>query len=240
MIKPDYFTQLKSDIRFNEGLHACINCGTCSAICPAAAFYNYDPKQIATQVQSRNEQVIENLLKSDTIWYCGECMSCKTRCPRGNTPGLIIMALRQLSIETGFFAESEKGRQILALKRVIGSNILNYGYCVHVEGISSEMHPEQGPIWKWIRKHAEKVYNRLGANYGKEGPGALRKISDSNLKELDQIFQVTGAYDRFDKIEKFSKKKATEMGYNTKIESMDPYFLMIYRHNSEKHYKQKA
>jgi heterodisulfide reductase subunit C len=80
----------------------------------------------------------------------------------------------------------------------------------------------------------------LGANYGKEGPGALRKISDSNLKELDQIFRVTGAYDRFDKIEKFSKKKATEMGYDTKIEGMDPYFLMIYRHNSEKHYKQKA
>jgi len=237
---PDYYQQLNADIRFKEGLRACINCGTCSAICPAGAFYNYDPKKIATIVQNRNEEALINLLKSDTIWYCGECMSCKTRCPRGNTPGLIIMALRQLSIESGLFVESEKGRQILALKRTIGSNILNYGYCVHVETVSPEMHPEQGPIWKWIRKHAEKVYNRLGGNYNKLGAGALRKISDEDLAELDSIFHITGAHSRFDKIESFSKKKASEMGYDTKQEAMDPYFLMVYRHDSGTHFKNKA
>jgi heterodisulfide reductase subunit C1 len=235
-----YYLQLEKDIRFKEGLRACINCGTCSAICPAGAFYNYDPKKIVTLVQNHNEEEIENLLKSETIWYCGECMSCKTRCPRGNTPGLIIMALRQLSIETGLFVESEKGRQILALKRAIGSNILKYGYCVYVETVDPELHPEQGPIWKWIRKNAEKVYNRLGGNYKKEGAGALRKIADTDLSELDKIFEVTGAHSRFEKIESFSKIKAKEMGYETKNEAMDPYFLMVYRHNSGKHYKQKV
>ena len=35
---------LKKDVRFQEGLTACINCGTCTAICPAAHFYNYDPR----------------------------------------------------------------------------------------------------------------------------------------------------------------------------------------------------
>jgi heterodisulfide reductase subunit C len=28
--------KLKEDIRFAEGMNACINCGTCTAICPAA------------------------------------------------------------------------------------------------------------------------------------------------------------------------------------------------------------
>ena len=121
---------LKKDIHYIESLNSCMNCGVCTAICPSAEFYNYDPRIIADTVQRQDEESIEGLLKSDTIWYCGECMSCKTRCPRCNTPGGIIMALRRLSQEKGWFTESEKGRQQFALKRILGNNILNYGYCV--------------------------------------------------------------------------------------------------------------
>ena len=84
--------ELPKDVRFVEGLNSCINCGVCTAICPAARFYNYDPRMIVDTVQKGNEAEIEQLLKSDTIWFCGECLSCKTRCPRGNTPGYIIQA----------------------------------------------------------------------------------------------------------------------------------------------------
>ena len=97
-----------------EGLHSCMNCGVCTGVCPAAEFYNYDPRQIVNIVQTRDDDAIEELLKSDTIWYCGECMSCRPRCPRGNTPGYVIQALRTLSQKLGFFVESEKGRQQLA------------------------------------------------------------------------------------------------------------------------------
>jgi heterodisulfide reductase subunit C len=235
-----YFKQLESDIRFREGLRACINCGTCSAICPAASFYDYDPKKIASQVQTGNDKIIEDLLKSETIWYCGECMSCKTRCPRGNTPGLIIMALRQLSINTGFFVESEKGRQQLALKRAVGGNILKYGYCLHIETIDPELHPEAGPIWKWIRKHTEKLFERLGANYKKDGPGALRKIPEADLDEIKKIFDLTGATERFEKIEKYSLAKAGKMGYKTSQTSLDPYFMMVFKHNSNNHAKKEV
>ncbi|MCL2328212.1 MAG: 4Fe-4S dicluster domain-containing protein, partial [Bacteroidetes bacterium] len=84
----DYCAELEKDIRFQEGMKSCLNCGVCSAICPAAEFYNYDPRLIVTLVQQRDNETIEKLLKSDTIWYCGQCMSCKTRCPRGNTAGM--------------------------------------------------------------------------------------------------------------------------------------------------------
>ncbi len=74
---------------------------------------------IVETLQTKDEARLEALLKSDTIWYCGECMSCVTRCPRGNAPGLLITALRSLSQELGYFVESEKGRQQLAVKRTI-------------------------------------------------------------------------------------------------------------------------
>ena len=119
-----YFDMLMEDVRMKEGLHACMNCGVCTGVCPAAEFYNYDPRQIVCIVQTRDDDAIEELLKSDTIWYCGECMSCRPRCPRGNTPGYVIQALRTLSQKLGFFVESEKGRQQLALKRIIGDEQL--------------------------------------------------------------------------------------------------------------------
>ena len=90
------YDELCKDYRFKEGLHTCINCGTCTAICPAAEFYKYDPRKIVDTVQRKDEAEIEALLKSETIWYCGECMSCVTRCPRKNGPGLVIMALRSI------------------------------------------------------------------------------------------------------------------------------------------------
>ena len=63
---------LMKDYRLKEGLNACINCGTCTAICTAAEFYRYDPRKIVDIVQSKDDDEIEKLLKSDTIWYCGE------------------------------------------------------------------------------------------------------------------------------------------------------------------------
>ncbi len=107
--------QLKEDLRYIEGLKACINCGVCTAICPAAQYYEYDPRIVINLVQRKQELELENLLKSDVIWMCGECLSCKTRCPNQNVPAYIIQALKTLSIKNGLFIESEKGRQQLAL-----------------------------------------------------------------------------------------------------------------------------
>lgn len=221
--------ELKKDIRFIEGLKACINCGVCTAICPAAAFNKYDPRQIVDTVQRGNETEIEQLLKSDTIWYCGECLSCKTRCPRGNTPGYIVQALRALSIKTGFFIESEQGRKQLAIKRTIGEHILKYGYCVYIDEVNTDMYPEQGPVWDWLKQNRQQVLERLGTSYQKNDNGTLRQIPEESLNDLRRIFDETGATERFEQLEKLSEKKAKEMGMNR-----DTYFNYLYTGNTDK------
>lgn len=224
------YDKLEQDIRYQEGLKACINCGTCTAICPAAEFYNYDPRKIANTLQQGDEQQLVELLKSETIWYCGECMSCVTRCPRENAVGLLIMALRSLSQEEGYFVESEKGRQQLALTRAIGGNILSTGYCVYVRNLHWEMHPESGPVFQWEEENVDEVFKRLGGNLDGEGPGILRKIPDDSLDELRTIFEHTGALDRFKKVEDCSAKKAAEMGL-----SDEEYLNHVYTFNSNTH-----
>ncbi len=227
------FDKLLKDIRFIEGLTACINCGTCTAICPAAQFYNYDPRVIVTTMQNKDEKELENLLKSDTIWMCGECLSCKTRCPRSNVPGYIIQALRALSIETGYFAESEKGRQQLAVKRTVGEHILKYGYCVYIDEVNTDMYPEQGLVWDWLKANRKKVMERLDTQYKKEGAGTLRNIPQESLDDLQRIFDETGATARFEKIEKYSSEKAELMGLEFGKGTNDEYFNYVYC-NSDK------
>lgn len=227
---------LLNDVRFREGLTACMNCGICTAVCPAAEFYKYDPRQICVIVQSKDEGKIEELLRSETIWYCGQCMSCKPRCPRGNIPGLIITVLRKLSQELGYFTESEKGRQQFVLKRVVGESILKTGYCVHPDIVTPENHPEQGPVWKWYCDNLEEVVDRVGGNYKKDGPGALRLIREENLEEVRRIFEETGGGTLHEHIEQYSIEKAGVMGYADN-EIDNEYISHIYTTNENDHQK---
>jgi heterodisulfide reductase subunit C1 len=231
----NYHKLLMLDIRFEEGLKACMNCGVCTAICPAAEFYNYDPRKIIDIVQSGDNNEIEKLLKSETIWYCGECMSCKTRCPRGNAPGLVIMALRGLSQDLGLFIESEKGRQQLALKRTVGKWILDHGYCLYLEGVGTGLHPELGPVWDWIQDNWKELFKRMGANYQGNGPGILRKIPEEAMNEIREIFRITGGMARFEKIEHYSKRKAEELNLTLDEGIDNEYFRHIYTANNNCH-----
>lgn len=224
------YDKLTEDYRIKEGLKACINCGTCTAICPAAEFYKYDPRQIVDIVQTKDDEEIEKLLKSETIWYCGECMSCVTRCPRKNAPGLVVMALRSLSIEMGFFAESEKGRQQYALTKVLCNNVLNYGYCVYPRTFAAALHPEAGKVWEWQEQHLEEVYARLGANLDGDGTGVLRKIPQEDLDELKRIFDLTGATQRIETVNKISMEKAQEMGLTE-----EEYFTKVFTQTEKDH-----
>jgi len=235
----DYYKELTRDVRFTEGLTGCMNCGTCTAICPAAEFYNYDPRGIVETVQLRNSEKIRDLLTSETIWYCGECMSCKTRCPRKNAPGLLIMALRALSVRTGLFTESEKGRQMLVIKRSVGEWILKYGYCVYRPEVTIEDHPEQGPTWVWQNNNLNSLYERFGVSFHGEGAGPMRKIPEQALQELKCIFDVTGATEIFSLIERESARKAAEMSLELDERNDCAYMHEVFNKNSHRHTREE-
>jgi heterodisulfide reductase subunit C len=221
------YKELEKDVRYREGLKSCLNCGVCTAICPAAEVSDYDPRKVVNILLQKDEKELEELLKSDTIWRCGECLSCKTRCPGGNTPCYLIQALRGLSIETGLFIDSEQGRKQLAIKRTVGDHILKYGYCVYIDEVDLEMYPEQGPVWKWLRENRENMLRRLGTSYNRELAGTLRKTLKDSLDDLKRIFDETGGTKRFEKIEEYSREKAKELNINFD-EGKDDYFKYLY------------
>ena len=62
-----YFDMLQEDVRVKEGLAACMNCGICTGVCPAASYYDYDPRQIVNIVQTQDDAAIEKLMRSDLV-----------------------------------------------------------------------------------------------------------------------------------------------------------------------------
>ena len=202
------FNELKQDILYQHGMNACLNCGVCTAVCPAAEFNDYSPREVMNTVQSEDDELIEELLKSDKIWDCGQCFSCKTRCPRGNSAASVILALRRLAIHHGYFAESEKGRQQLIAKRVFGENILKRGYTLLAENITPAHFPELGENWEYYYAHMRQMREWWGVPMDLENSaGSHRRIPEADMEEVRAIYQTTGAVSLMDAVEKGMEKK---------------------------------
>lgn len=73
----------------------CMKCGKCSASCPAFDEMDIKPHQFVSYVQNEN---IEALVQSKSLWKCLSCFACVERCPRDVKPGKLIDAARQLVI----------------------------------------------------------------------------------------------------------------------------------------------
>lgn len=90
---------LNSSLRRIPGDHHpeyCHQCGKCSSGCPVASFFDFRPRRIVGMVQLG---IIEELLKSEDIWKCAQCLACKERCPRDVAPYDVIQALQNLAFK---------------------------------------------------------------------------------------------------------------------------------------------
>ena len=71
----------------------CMKCGKCSASCPSFNEMDIKPHQFVSYVENEN---IEALTASKSIWKCLSCFACVERCPRGVQPGKLVDAARQV------------------------------------------------------------------------------------------------------------------------------------------------
>ncbi|SMB96485.1 heterodisulfide reductase subunit C [Desulfonispora thiosulfatigenes DSM 11270] len=77
----------------------CYQCGKCTAGCPAAFAMDKTPNQIMRLVQLG---LLEEALKSKTIWVCASCSTCSTRCPRNVDIANVMETLRIMAKEKGY------------------------------------------------------------------------------------------------------------------------------------------
>ena len=79
-----------------EELKDCIQCGTCSGVCPLSIYMDYTPRQVMelTRFDFKKE-----VLGSQTIWLCASCYACTVECPRQIRITDIMYELKQRAIK---------------------------------------------------------------------------------------------------------------------------------------------
>jgi len=109
-----------------EKMLSCIQCGTCTASCPAAPAMDLSPRRMWRMVQLG---MTEEVLRSKSIWLCSLCYTCHVRCPRGIPLTETITRLKELAIERGIVSSPQSG----AFYRTFADVMRRYGRMREVE-----------------------------------------------------------------------------------------------------------
>lgn len=76
-LDPTFATRVASEPG-GERIWDCIQCGTCSAICPVSIYMDRTPRRIIGLIRAG---FTEEVLGSLSIWICTSCYACTVECP---------------------------------------------------------------------------------------------------------------------------------------------------------------
>ena len=78
-----------------EDVYECMQCGTCSAVCPMVESMGFTTRQGIHYLQFG---MVEKVIDARIGEYCASCHTCQVRCPRGIEVPKVFEAVRLLSL----------------------------------------------------------------------------------------------------------------------------------------------
>ena len=210
---------LENQLVARHALKGCISCGVCTAECPAAQYYaDYNPRVITDAAVSGDEDRLVELLKSEVLWYCGQCGSCKPKCSRENNLMGLISSLRFLAQLKGYHLASARGRQQYAGRHLWGGNLWNRAFSLYFRNAAAESHPDFGPRHAQYQSQVDDQMRRIGASPDAEGLFGGRKTPPETLSELRRCIAWGGTLALWNQLEERAAEDARANG-----ESIDEY-----------------
>ncbi len=88
------FQTITKDV--NENFMGCMQCGTCSGVCPWNQVSYFSPRQI---IRNISLNTCDDFNVDKACWKCVTCNSCTEHCPRGIEIIDIIKSVRQQNVE---------------------------------------------------------------------------------------------------------------------------------------------
>ena len=82
-----------------DRINECIQCGVCSGSCTTVANWEYPPRKAIAMIRSG---LRDELLSSNSVWFCVSCYLCTARCPRDIRPAAIMHGLETLALREGY------------------------------------------------------------------------------------------------------------------------------------------
>lgn len=108
MAKPSFSDEVANLLYAAKGspLNTCIQCGTCSGTCPAVEYMDYTPRRMIGMILAGYK---DEVLASNTFWYCASCFHCTVRCPSEIDIAETMYALKRYSIWKHVYQEGLVG-----------------------------------------------------------------------------------------------------------------------------------
>lgn len=136
-----------------EKLLLCYLCGSCAGGCPVGRLVTaYNPRKI---VRMASLGLKDEVLKSNSLWFCTACFTCTDRCPQGLEVASIIRIIRNMAAEEGIIPQVFKE---------LGSNIWETGLAYKIPELRLKKRKEQKlpPLPLSDTKAVDKLLEAVG------------------------------------------------------------------------------
>lgn len=157
-------------------LEMCIQCGTCGGSCPSGADMEYSPRRIFAMVEA---DMREEVLKSNTFWYCVSCYFCYVRCPQEVHITDIMYTLKRKAIREGYFQESSAS-DAPDFSEFFVDAVKKYGRSFEL-GLATRYHLRHHPL------NAVKMATGMGLELLRKGRMDLTPRRIKNINQLRAI-----------------------------------------------------
>lgn len=158
-----------------------MQCGRCTAGCPAAyVFEDYRPRDVMRRLAIGDTEKA----MSELAWRCGQCYSCRSRCPRNNSTGLAVLALREEAVRKRIAPES-----VLSAGRIIKDNLYRKGETFLPSMLTPQIMDEMGPRTK--KRYLDNKDKRIRIGYLSDDARAVPLPPDA-MEEVREILRLTG------------------------------------------------
>jgi heterodisulfide reductase subunit C len=138
---PTFFDQVVDATPGKSHLEMCIQCGTCGGSCPSGPDMEHSPRALFAMIKG---EMREQVLRSNTPWYCVSCYYCMTRCPQEVHVTDLMYTLKRMAIREGFSKESSASDAPGFSQSFIGF-VENYGRSFEL-GLATRYHLTHHPL----------------------------------------------------------------------------------------------
>jgi len=156
-------------------LRACIQCGTCSGSCPSGPDMDHSPRAIFAMLDAGME---DQVMTSNTPWYCVSCYYCMVRCPQEIPITDIMYTLKRMAIEAGHYEKDKAPEFSQTFIDFVESNGRSFEL-----GLAMRYHLRYHPIG------AMKMATGMGLKMFTRGRMDLTPTKIKNLPQLKSILK---------------------------------------------------
>ncbi|MDH4214678.1 MAG: CoB--CoM heterodisulfide reductase subunit C [Candidatus Thorarchaeota archaeon] len=115
-----------------DRLRTCIQCGTCSSVCPSGRRTAFRTREL---IRKALLGLKDEVLSSPDLWLCATCLTCLERCPRQIKVTDAIIIMRNMAVDEGF---------MLPQHRKASQKLIETGHAVPIDDANRAIRKDLG------------------------------------------------------------------------------------------------